>query len=204
VVLTLLRCALGVALLSDISFRPIYPKVGDIPVQQAGLSRMDPGLLKSVSFTNTITETFWWYFPAILADGKVSQSVDPITCSGDLCDSYFFPGPLSIVQFNPNTSAIQNSDYPLATAFIQEDAPGYQIDFSPIESSDPSMTLDDCQVYGLSVLAFQLCLKSSRDSILAGNTSEKSVNVSVELLPNLRSEKFELYVIHGLANCGAI
>lgn len=61
-----------------------------------------------------------------------------------------------------------------AGTLIQYDAPGYQIDFSPIdEIRDPAVTLEDCHVYGLEGLAIQLCLKQSNSSIIAGNSPLK-------------------------------
>lgn len=64
---------------------------------------------------------------------------------------------------------ITEADYPTATTFIQNDAPGYQIDFYPIdEKYDPPMTLNDCRIFGISTNAIQICLKTIDNSFLAG------------------------------------
>jgi len=130
---------------------------------------MNTSLLKEWTFNDTIADSFWWSFPSILADGTVSTSVSPTKCSGDSCSAYFFPGPLKLVKFDPSVPAITPSDFPNAKAYIQKDAPGFQVDFYPLEQSDPPMTLADCRIYGLSFITLQLCLKSVDSSILAGS-----------------------------------
>jgi hypothetical protein len=132
---------------------------------------MNTTLIQNTLFKAEITETFWWYFPAILADGKISKNVAPLTCSGDSCTSYFLPGPLSIVQFDPSSPMIAPTDYPTATTFIQQDAPGYQLDFYPIGTNDPAFTSDDCRVLGVNILAIQMCLKQTNTSLLTCNAN---------------------------------
>lgn len=165
--LTLLRIVLGVILLSDVSFEPTYHEVHKIPVLQAGISPMNTTFPDQPGFNLSAVDYFWWYFPSILADGKVSTPAAPLSCTD--CVSFLLPGALASVQFDPTQPNITSEDYTTATAFRQDDAPGYQIDYSPITSADPSMTLDDCRVYGVSFVAVQLCLKASNSSLLAGN-----------------------------------
>jgi hypothetical protein len=167
VLLTLLRVSLGIVLLSDLSFKATYRNVDQFPVIQSGLSPINRTLAQAPGFNRTATADFWWYFPSILADGKTSRTVTPLSCSGESCDAYFIPGPLSIILFDPTSPNITAADYPDATSYIQQDAPGYQIDYYPIDE-DPAFTLDDCRVYGISNTAFQLCLKMSNSSLLAG------------------------------------
>jgi hypothetical protein len=167
----MLRVALGVVLLSDVSFRPTYRSVHQVPVLQAGLSPMNTSFAKTQWFHDIGTDYFWFYFPSLLSDGKISHSVAPVSCSGPSCEAFFIPGPTSIIRFDPTSPNITDSLFPDASAFIQYDAPGYQIDFYPIdEMSDPTMTLNDCHVYGLDGLAVQLCLKQSNSSLLAGTS----------------------------------
>ena len=69
----------------------------------------------------------------------------------------------SIPQLAPN-------DYPNALGYIQNNAPGYQLEYYPIDRvKDPSMTLANCAVYGVSNVAIQICLKNSGSSLMAGN-----------------------------------
>ena len=169
----MLRLALGVLLLSDISFELTYRTVNQFPVAQAGLSALNTTLLyiPQLNLNSTAAEIFWWVYPSLLADGKLSRPLAPLTCSGEGCVSYFLPGALSNVVFETDMANITNSDYPTATTFIQNDAPGYQIDFYPIdESKDPPVTLDDCRVFGIPSNAIQLCLKAINNSFLAGTS----------------------------------
>jgi len=73
------------------------------------------------------------------------------------------------IVLDPSQPVLTKDDYPNALAYIQDQAPGYQIDFYPIDRvNDPYMTLDDCRVYGVDFLAMQVCLKETRGSMLAG------------------------------------
>ena len=169
ITLTFLRSILGILLLSDVSFLPTYHNIHQFHVLQAGLSEMNSTLLDIPGFNETAPELFWWYFPSILADGQFGSTVEPISCSGTSCTSYFLPGSLSTIIFDPTLPNITGSDYPSATSYMQNNAPGYQLDFSPMdEAPDPPMTLDDCHVYGLTQIAVQVCLKKSNSSLLAG------------------------------------
>jgi hypothetical protein len=103
-----------------------------------------------------------------LADGKISQSVSPLSCSGEGCNAYFIPGPLSNILFDPSVPNLNVTDYPTATSFIQFDAPGYQIEYCPIDPKDPAFTLDDCRVHGGGTLAVNICMKNVNSSLLAG------------------------------------
>ena len=130
---------------------------------------MNTSFVQTRWFKDTATDYFWFYFPSLLSDGKISHPVAPVSCSGASCHAFFLPGPTSIIRFDPTSPNITESDYPDATSFIQQNAPGYQIDFYPIdETKDPPVTLADCRVYGLSALAIQICLKQSNSSLLAG------------------------------------
>lgn len=123
-------------------------------------------------FQITATDYLWFYFPALLADGKISQPVAPVSCTGLGCEGYFLPGLPSYIHFDPTTPNLTATEYPDATTFIQQNAPGYQLDFSDIDiNTDPSVTLEDCRVYGLSILALQICLKQANNSMLAGTTA---------------------------------
>jgi hypothetical protein len=175
--------ALGIILLSDVSFKATYRTVHEFPVIQAGQSPMNTSIVNAPWLNITAPPEFWWYLPSILADGKLSHPVPPINCSGNECSSFFLPGTLSTIIFDPTSPNITESDYTNAKAYIQEDAPGYQVEFYPIdETRDPSFTLDDCRVYGTSTLAVNVCLKKSETSLLAGSPSLLTTKDSMESL----------------------
>jgi hypothetical protein len=175
--------ALGIILLSDVSFKATYRTVHEFPVIQAGQSPMNAFIVNAPWLNITAPPEFWWYLPAMLADGKLSHPVTPLSCSGNDCSSFFLPGTLSTIIFDPQSPNITESDYTIAKAYIQEDAPGYQVEFYPIdETRDPSFTLEDCRAYGISTLAVNVCLKKSGRSLLAGSHSLLSINGSMESL----------------------
>ena len=71
---------------------------------------------------------------------------------------------------DPSQPQITTANFTGATSFVLHDAPGYQLDFSPIQNDDPPMYLSDCKVYGTSSIAIQLCLQSVNASFIAGNS----------------------------------
>jgi hypothetical protein len=130
---------------------------------------MNTSVAQVGGFNLTATAEFWWYFPALLTDSKRVKAGTPLNCSGQNCNSYFIPGSMSSIDLDPNQPTIAKQDYPKAISYIQNDAPGYQLDFYPIDRvNDVSMTLDDCRVYGVDRVAIQVCLKETGGSLLAG------------------------------------
>ena len=77
---------------------------------------------------------------------------------------------MSGIKYDNNTAPIPQNQYPKAVAYIQDDAPGYQIDYQRIDRvNDPSMVMDtDCRLYGVPQTAIQICLKKVDQSLLAG------------------------------------
>lgn len=73
------------------------------------------------------------------------------------------------MKLDPSVQNITRLDYPLATSYIQNDAPGYQVQYSPIDSeTEPPFTFEDCRVFGIPYMAIELCLKTANSSMLAG------------------------------------
>ena len=168
----ILRGALGVLLLSDISFKSTYPGILDIPVQRAGLSPMNSSVFQTQNFNSSATAEFWWYFPALLSDTKRVGTVQSIVpCSGLHCGSYFMPGSMMVVLLENGTTLPSPDAYPDAICYIQNDAPGYQFDFYPIDSvNDPPITMADCRVYGVWNMAVNICLKQVNETSLLTGT----------------------------------
>jgi hypothetical protein len=171
----LTRMGLGILLLSDISFNSTYPAVYEFPIERAGLTPLNTSLTNTPHFNETATAEFWWYFPALLTDSKRVYPVAPLHCSGDLCRSLLVPGTMDNMVYDPSQPNITQDTYPQAISYIQNDAPGYQVEFYPVDTeTDPPLSLyDDCRVYGLDFMAVQICLKKVNNSFIAGNNSLK-------------------------------
>jgi hypothetical protein len=167
-----LRGVLGILLLSDLSFKATYPPAYQFPIESAGMSPLNTSVVNTTYFNQTATGEFWWYFPAFLTDNKRIRGVPPPdNCTTqDECLSYFLPGSMSSIKYDNNTAPIPKNQYPKAVAYIQDDAPGYQIDFQQIDRvNDPTMVMDtDCRLYGVPQTAIEICLKKVDQSLLAG------------------------------------
>ena len=159
---TLLRGALGVVLLSNISFNSAYHGVSLFPVT-AGLSLINASIADQLT-SNLAAVTFASYYRSILLDNTHVIRIPPLSCSGDDCFSYFLPGGLDSIF--PRPSSYQQ--FPAATAYVVNDAPGYQIEFYPISSSDPQLMTGDCQVFGTPFSALQICIKKVDSNLIAG------------------------------------
>jgi hypothetical protein len=166
ITLTLIRALLGVVLLSDVSFKSTYREVQQFTLVQSGLTSLNTSLVNDPDFRFFATGNFWWHFPSMLS---YSHSIAPLNCSGPTCKSFYFPGGMSLLKFPPDAKPITNIDSPIATTFVQKNSPGYQLEFQPAEQhEDLAITLADCRVFGIPIIALQLCLKRYQDSILAG------------------------------------
>ena len=79
------------------------------------------------------------------------------------------PGTMRTIQLDPTVPPVARTNYSDAVAYIQNDAPGYQVEFSPIEEKELSrFALDDCRVFGIEVNAVQICLRKINSSFIAG------------------------------------
>ena len=169
--MTLIRALLGVLLLSDVNFQATYHDVQEFPLRQAGLTAMNTSLVSDPDFQFFATGNFWWHFPSMMS---YAYPVTPLDCSdsSEDCQAFYFPGPLSLIKFPKGEAAVSATDFPAATTLIEKDSPGYQIEFeSKEDSTDPQFTLADCRVFGIPMLAVQVCLKESNNSFIAGISS---------------------------------
>lgn len=182
ILLTLLRVLLGVVLLSEVTFRATYHQEEEFPVIQSGLDSMNTSFVDDPFFQYLGTGNFWWNFASIMS---YSLPIEPLHCSGKFCKSFFFPGMLSLAIFPSDAPPIDDSDSPSATTIMQKNAPGYQFEFYPIdENQDPPMTLDDCQVFGIPIVALQLCLKKTNESSLIAGKSYNSRELLIHIAWN--------------------
>jgi hypothetical protein len=161
-----LRAVLAVILLSDISIVPTYPVVYTSGIAQAGLSPINSSVITPLD--SDATTQFWWLFPSLMTDQAAVTTTTPLTCSGSLCLSYFLPGPMTVVLFDKTMPPIEKENFTEANAYIVHDAPGYQIDYSPVLATDPALQEDDCQQYGMPWAAIVICVKQVGDGFIGG------------------------------------
>jgi len=183
----LLRVALGVVLLSDVSTEPAYTEVYQSPVLVAGLSPINTNLTTSFNFNEFAITEFWFVYRTIFSDTKSVTAVDPLNCaSRDTCSSYFMPGTPEKLVSDQSQPSITTDNFTQAVSFIQHDAPGFQIDFFPVDLDDPPISLQgDCKLYGVSNIAIQICLKAVNNAFVAGKPAPSCcfTDASMERLP---------------------
>ena len=98
------------------------------------------------------------------------RSVRRLSGSEGVFGSYFLPGGFGKIHFDTTLPHITMHNFTDAGTFIQADAPGYQVDFAPVDDSvDPHLELKpDCRVLGLPQVALLVCLKEANSSLIAG------------------------------------
>jgi hypothetical protein len=84
--------------------------------------------------------------------------ISPMSCSGEYCLSLFLPGTYPEILLTPNATG---------DSVVLYDIPGYQIEFYPMSSTDPSFDIaSDCKYYDVSQNV--ICMKSVGNDILLG------------------------------------
>ena len=179
-----LRIALAVLLLSDVSTQPVYTEVYESPVLYSGLSPINTAITEYDGISEYANTEFFWYYNTIFSDTRNVRVVEPLSCPpGEVCNSYFMPGNPSTLIPDTSQPQITAENFPDATSFIQHDAPGYQLDFSPIKSDGPPIYLRNCKRYGASDVAIEICLQNVNGSFMAGNSDFSSITYnSVEFM----------------------
>src|SRR5579859_4336022 len=123
---------------------------------------MNRSITTQWDFRSKSTAQFWFYYPSLLSDGV---HVRPLNGSGGVPSSFFLPGGMDGILFDASQPPFTSRNYTDAVSLIQYDAPGYQIDFMPIDlEADPAITLEDCKLYGVSL---QICLKKVNEWFIA-------------------------------------
>jgi hypothetical protein len=170
--LLLLHLGIGFALLTQVSIQVTWTDVvSSANFTTAGLSPFDTSIFDVVGALTVLPVMFWSTFPSVLSDGRYVTTVPPYTqaCSSDptQCLSLFLPGGRTLLH-PPPPSSNRNAS---ATALVVHDAPGAQIEFYPPSKDDPTLYTSNCQHYGNSDSAVQLCLQSvgnTTNSFIAG------------------------------------
>lgn len=115
---------------------------------------------------------FLAFTQSILTDSTFVTGIPPSTCSGENCSSFFLPGGLRQVRLQGQefNSSLFNGQQPEdSSSVLIHDAPGYQLEFSPIERNYTFDSGTDCTTYGQTTgLGLHLCIASSGPRILAG------------------------------------
>jgi hypothetical protein len=167
-IFVVVRGALGVILLSDISFKTTYPAVYSSGITQAGLAPLNVSVTTLPQFNSDATTEFWWYFPSLMTDTARVTTIPPLICSTPPCLSYFLPGSMGLVILDPELPPIGKNNFSDATAFIVNDAPGYQIEFTPVTTQDLPLEGNDCKIYGIPGAALQICAKAVGSELIGG------------------------------------
>lgn len=168
-------------LLSNPEFETTYKQVGPRNQIVAGLAPFN------ISIPGIPEETqglFTYYTHCFLSNPQLAAAVDPPVNQPNHL-SYIIPGPLWKVSITDLENEVitpldltdqQRDD---ANAYLVVGAPGYRLDYSPIETEEIFDNQTDCRVYDDSL---QICVKNSDDRNLIAGTSPFSSNVFYECL----------------------
>ena len=106
----------------------------------------------------------------LLLDTRFATSISPLACSGSNCTSFFLPGGAELARpIYGNETLFGTQVWDDSTALLVNQAPGYQLEFSPIEDSFEFNTSTDCNTYGLTVGdGLHACIASDGNKLVAG------------------------------------
>ena len=136
----------------DVTFQNVYEPIDTIPVI-AGLAPINYTIL----FSN-IPKAVACLYLSNYANGFLGASnfvigMAPVSCSGDNCTSIFLPGGLLLARrtdeglngtlLNLNASLINTGQ-----AIVLNNAPGYQMEFFPVDEGFSFNPTTDCATYG--------------------------------------------------------
>ena len=155
-----LHILVGVVLLTDINFQIAWRTTETISLSSAGLIQSDLSLIAN---SNDTSERFWYFYSGILSNTMYQMSVDPISCSGDGCYSFFFPGGVNTIN---TTTSIPLDVSNEASAFLAIGVPGYQVEFYPPANPPQFDPAVDCVINNKTLA---ICLKKEGNDIIAGN-----------------------------------
>jgi hypothetical protein len=170
------QIALGSILFIKVSTSAWYDALHDIPGIQSGLLPINistifvpfqPGLGPSLSFQ----------FAGILSDSsRVTEAPFPTECAGrSSCVSYYFPGSIDFT-YNLTAPILDSSQYSDATTYIQVDAPGYQVSFYPLNTSERLYPVtSSCYFSGLENFGLQICVVQNGSRLLASKTPANKI-----------------------------
>jgi hypothetical protein len=160
-----------------ISYRDTFTAEVAIPVL-AGLTPVNASVVDLIPSIVLSTYLMQLSF-GILATSKYVTGISSSTCKGNDCTAVFLPGGVEIARMrtrNLNSTLLSGTQFSDSPAIIISNAPGYQLEFFPIEPGyvfDP----DNCTIFGKERgQGFMLCLASNQSTLLAGHPSNSLLN----------------------------
>ena len=167
-VLVLIRSGLGIILLVDVDVKSTYIPTTPGSTIIAGLGTFNASL--APPFYSALPLDFLLNIDGILGDsGRVSSvSSSRSECSNTSveCWSGKLPGGIDSVIPDPVQSSLNTNG---GNTYIVESAPGYEVDFFPLEGGN--LTVDiaaDCRVYASLLVAFQICVRGIDNDLMIG------------------------------------
>jgi hypothetical protein len=158
----------------NIIVKNVYSPINDQRIQIiGGLTPLLNSSLASLISPAVIDVYFMEFTRTIITDSTFVVSVEPLNCSGKDCFPIFLPGGLGVVRIQgegPNSTLFSGLQVGGSTSVLIYDAPGYQLEFSPIENDFSFNTSTDCSMHGSSTgEGLYFCMASSGTRLLAGS-----------------------------------
>jgi len=119
----------------------------------------------------------WIYFStysiSILGNGNFVTGIDPVACSGPECVSVFLPGSLEVARGldYPNGTSLNLNDtvFNNAEVVMIHNAPGYQLDFYPVEEEFIFDKVQECMLFGQTRgQGLFMCISSKGPALVTG------------------------------------
>jgi len=134
----------------DVTFKNVYNPILATPVL-AGLAPINLPVLthlpKAVGCIYYST-----YANAILGASNFVTGIDPVSCSGGNCNTVFLPGSLQLArQLNQLNGTLLNMNATVfndVSAVLLYNAPGYQLEFFPLEDGFMFEGETHCGIFG--------------------------------------------------------
>jgi hypothetical protein len=89
---------------------------------------------------------------------------------------------------DPTPPPIGKDNFTMASTYIINNAPGYQIEYSTVTNEDIQLIVDlDCKVYGMPWAALLICVKNVGTGLIGGTQNlypGKLAKISCECMSN--------------------
>jgi hypothetical protein len=116
---------------------------------------------------------FSTYGNTILGSSNFVTGIEPVACSGVDCKAVFLPGSLQLARdlggVNGTPLNLNKTIFNNAPTILIHNAPGYQLDYYPIDESYQFNTTEDCAIFGQGRgQGLYMCLAMNNSTIVAG------------------------------------
>ena len=109
---------------------------------------------------------------SLLSDNRFSLPIQPISCSGPSCSSFFLPGGAAIIRdLNDQNMLFSGSghEWDSKAAVLVNNAPGYHMEFYPPPGGWNFNRAADCAAYGETEgEGLYICLADDGSNLVAG------------------------------------